>query len=67
MIPHFSMGFEPCMVQMKETLKCAIDRLGYSATTLIAPPSTSCGQSYKGSMIVNYDWGYFKSGMTLES
>ena len=31
-----------------------------------------CGQSYKGSTIVNYDsrvikWGIFKSGTTLES
>ena len=32
----------------------------------------TCGQSYKGSMIVNYNsrvviWGIFKSGTTLES
>ena len=32
----------------------------------------NCGQSYKGSTIVNYDssvviWGNFKSGTTLES
>ena len=71
MIPHFSLGFEPCMVQMKETLKCAIDRLGYSATTLIAPHPPPVANLIKALMIVNYDsrviiWGNFKSGTTLE-
>ena len=58
-------------------LFCCQNVLSFSAEPVNANKLSDCkssisGQSYKGSMIVNYDsrvviWGNFKSGTTLES
>ena len=52
--------------------KVSVKTVGGIANVVGKQGKQACGQSYKASMIVNYDsrviiWGIFKSGTTLES